>query len=759
MPAGAGARGIPRSSPGGAKMNEVKGLSDSMERGERTVVGQFQRVTSGLVVATASGLLLGLMETAGILSQHGAPSGSSIDILVTATWLALPYAATIAMAALMVAFAVPAPGLSRGLAAGIGGGVVLLLWIRTLANLGEGSAAYPVLELLVVGVACAGGMAAGMLAARPAPGGGRTLMIGAGMAGLAALVASSRNIPGPFGRPGPPAGFGGRLLWAVIVAAAVAAVIVMARALASRGEGARWLVRGLAAASAVGWVIYCGSGFVHMLGWSGSEPRLPEAGAVEPGRPNVILISIDTLRADHLSCYGYGRPTTPGIDGFAASAVLYRNASSTASFTLPAHASMMTGQFPSSHGATYQNRDPGSFTLRGIRPGSPMLAEILRERGYDTAAFVSGPLLSRHFGFDRGFRIYDDRYDRLQSARERLFARSFLFRVLYRLGVFSDRDLDAQRTAGEVNPLMDDWLAKRRGSTRPFFLFVHYWDPHGPYAPPAPLDERPDGTPIRVDYDMDRLLIGDYTYTPEALADLITLYDGEIQWVDRHVAALLDRLRANRLLDGALVILTADHGESFGEHDHWEHSRVLYEDVLHVPFIMKLPGERDGGRVVEDVVAQPTDILPTVLAEAGIQTPPEVEGRNLLAFLEPDGDAGASGQAESHVRGRGLAFAELDRNVDWPERWGARFDRDLVSARTLRYKYIHSSTGEEELYDLRTDPGELTNLASVDPSAASAMRQLVEAWRKALSIASPDERQEQIDEGLLENLRSLGYVQ
>jgi len=718
------------------------------------------RMRGALLAGTVSGVLLALMEAASILSQPGAPGGSVMDILVMATWLAVPYAVVLTLVAAVVSLAVPSETAARAVAAGLVAAMAIALWIRTLARLGEGTAAYPVLALMLAAVACAAGAAAASAAWRR-EGALRWAPVAWGaLAVLATLVAFSRNTPGPFGRPGPPAAASARIAGAVAVGIAAALAVVLARRLA-RYPAAERIARLAGAAAAAAWILYCGSGFATMLDGGPRNTGLPPGGTAEPGRPNIVLISIDTLRADHLSCYGYGRTTSPEIDRFASSGVLFSKTASTASFTLPAHASMMTGQFPSSHGATYQNRDPGSFTLRGIGGGSPMLAEILREHGYDTAGFVSGPLLSHQFGFARGFGVYDDRYDRLQTARERLFARSMSFTALYRLGVFSDRDLDAQRTADEMNPLVDDWVGSRRDGTKPFFLFVHYWDPHGPYAPPPPLDERPDGTKMRVEYDMDRLLIGDYTLTPRALADLVALYDGEISWVDRHVGALLDGLRAGGLLDDALVILTADHGESFGEHDHWEHSRVLYEDVLHVPFIMELPGGREAGRVVDDVIAQPTDILPTVLAAAGIETPEEVEGRNLLSLLdhEAPGEVQAASPEPHGVRGRGLAFAELDRNVDWPERWGSRFDRDLVSARTLRYKYVHSSTGEEELYDLDFDPGELKNLAAEDPEATGSMRALVEAWRRSLAAASQGERQEEIDQGLIENLRSLGYVQ
>jgi len=491
---------------------------------------------------------------------------------------------------------------------------------------------------------------------------------------------------------------------------------------------------------------------------------IPPAGATAAEahadkRPNIILISIDTLRADHLSCYGYPRATSPAIDRLAAEGIRFERTASTASFTLPAHASMMTGLFPTSHGATYQNRDPRSFTVSGIGPEHPTLAGLLRDAGYDTAGFVSGPLMSRQFGFSRGFQWYDDRYDRLQSARARLLSRTVLFRVLSAAKIFNDRDLDSQRIAGEMNPLVLSWLRQRGHSSagRPFFLFVHYWDPHAPYDPPAPWGRSDDGSPLShaaVEYDMDRLLTGDYTMTPPALADTLALYDGEISYVDQQVGLLIDAMRQSGVLDDSMLVLTSDHGESFGEHAHWEHSRVLYEDLLHVPFILRLPAARHGGTVQKDVIAQPTDILPTALSVAGLAVPRDAEGRDLTRWIDPPSTPGAP----PGVKAPGLAFAEVDHNVDWPKRWGARFDRDLTSARTPRWKYIRSSSGAEELFDLDADPGELSDLARRDPATTTTMRALVEAWRRTLAGPSGS-RPTEIDEGLRENLRSLGYIQ
>lgn len=703
--------------------------------------------------ALAGGVALAMMETASIMSQPGAGIPSRVELAILITWLALPYTVLLGTIGLAVGlilariFGFESAFVSAAAACGA------LLWLRPLTRLGDQTVSVLALELLLVLVAALAGAAVGRIVRRP----DGAHWVAAGTLALALMVIMSRSVPGRFGHPTAPS----YILLRLAACAAMSMLVffgpALPRAMLSRSARIVSWLRWPALALSGFWVLFALHDFTTLLSRHPSAPAVDvEAATAASGRPNILLISIDTLRADHLSCYGYGKPTSPAIDRLAAEGVLFTQASSTASFTLPAHASMMTGLFPSSHGATYQNRDPHSFTVRGMGTGYPTLAELLRDHGYDTAAFVSGPLMSRQFGFSRGFNSYDDRYDRLQSAQARLFSRSLLFTAMERAGIFSGRDRDSQRTAGEVNPLVREWLRARGRGGRPFFLFVHYWDPHGPYDPPAPWGRRADGSRISVKYDMDRLLTGAYTLTPAALADTLALYDGEVSYVDQHVGGLLDALREDHSLDDSLVILTADHGESFGEHAHWEHSRVLYEDLLHVPFIVRLPGGRAAGSLLKSIIAQPTDILPTALAVAGLPIPEGIEGRDLSKWI---GSARLPEPAQSGVKAPGLAFAELDRNVDWPVRWGARFDRDLTSVRTLRWKYIRASTGQEELYDLQRDPAERTSRVGAEPETAATLRALTDAWRRSLRGPSGEKGTEEIDEGLRDNLRSLGYIQ
>jgi len=720
------------------------------------VSGAGYRLARALAVGLCAGILLALLETAGILASPGAPGAPPMDILVVATWLALPYAAAFGALAAALALMLPASGAGRGLATGLVVAAAFAIWLRTLLRLGEGTAAYPVLEMLVAGAAVAAGALFGMMAARSNRGyAWRAPLSWGGLAALAVLVALSGNVPGPFGAPGTPISLWVRLSWALVAGVAAAALRHLADRPGARGRVPGRVVRVAAVLAAAVWVLFCGEGFARILSAPESGPGSTHQGDGSSSRPNVILISIDTLRADHVSCYGYGRPTTPGIDHLAASGVLFTHAVSTASFTTPAHASMMTGLFPTSHGAQYQRDDPDAFVISPIASSVPTLAEILADQGYDTAAFVASPMVGRQFGFGRGFRVFDDHYDRLSSVRGQMVARSTPFRLLRRTGIYGARDLDAERKADEVNAAAMRWIERRRGSTAPFFLFVHYYDPHAPYAAPERLLETHAGAG-RVPYDLDLLLRGQYTLSAGARDAILEDYDEEIAYADRAMSRLLDAL-GPEVVDRSLIIVTSDHGESFGEHGHWGHNILLYEDLIDVPFVVRPPGGTAEARVIDDVIAQPTDIQPTVLAWLGIRVPAGTQGRDLAGIIDP-GAHGPSQRSDEGPPVRQLAFAELARNVGWARRWGPALDRDLLAARAGRWKYIRSSRGTEELYDLEADPAETHDLAAADPVALDSMRRLMDSWRLTQTRHLDNENQE-LDEGLLENLRSLGYVQ
>ncbi len=297
----------------------------------------------------------------------------------------------------------------------------------------------------------------------------------------------------------------------------------------------------------------------------------PSPSARPASSANFLLISIDTIRPDHLEPYGYKRLATPAISELARDGVLFENAFTPIPITLPAHCSLMTGLYPMSHGV----RD---FSAQILAPGHTTLAEILKARGYATAAFVGAAVLERRFGLAQGFDYYHDNFD------------------LTRLGEVS---LDSvERKADEVAEVALKWLRERKGK---FFAWVHLYDPHHPYEPPEPYRSR---------------------YSP---------YDGEIAAADAAVGRLLAQLKAGGAYDDTLIVLVGDHGEGLGEHGEKTHGFFIYDSTLRIPLIIKFPrGQQRGTRVSAQV--RLIDVFPTALQALGYEVPAEAQGKSLLAY-------------------------------------------------------------------------------------------------------------------------------
>ncbi len=347
----------------------------------------------------------------------------------------------------------------------------------------------------------------------------------------------------------------------------------------------------------------------------GAEP--PQA---PPGAPNVVLVSIDSLRHDHLSCYGYPRPTSPTIDRLAAEGVLFRQALSTTSWTLPAHAALFTGLYDSAHG----------LVDNGLKLSEEhvTLAEVFRENGWRTAGFFGGPYLHPVFGLGQGFESYQSCMTSVPDSlgEDELRAESRRFKSV------SHADVTGPRTIAEV----ERWLEE--ADERPFFLFVHLWDVHYDYIPPAEyvaqFDPGYEGTLTGVDV-MSNPSIGP-TLPARDLQHLMALYDGEIRFTDENLGRILDALRGRGLLENTIVVVTADHGEEFMDHGGKGHRRTLYDEVLRIPLVLHWDGHFGGQagtpRVVDDQVRL-IDLMPTLLTLAGIAERPAMMGRDLTPLL------------------------------------------------------------------------------------------------------------------------------
>jgi arylsulfatase A-like enzyme len=420
-------------------------------------------------------------------------------------------------------------------------------------------------------------------------------------------------------------------------------------------------------------------------------------GAGDSKRPdiNVILISIDTLRADHLGCYGYEKETSPNLDAFSREALIFSQAIAQAPSTLHSHASILSSLLPHHHRASWaaKTRLPEAVTS---------LPEVLRDAGYQTAAFTGGGQMDRVFGLDQGFDLYQ------QPGSERFngtVARSI------------------------------EWLQQER--TQPFFLFLHTYEPHHPYAPPpedlALFEEEYTGTlPDDISVDLlRRINRNEIEIDDQDLAHIVAAYDGEIRSMDAGFGHLIEFLRDQSLYVDTLIVFTSDHGEEFGEHGKigW-HSHSLYDELLRVPLIVKLPGNASAGAVVEDQVRS-LDIAPTILEILGLEAPASFFGSKLV---NQDGKVAASTEL--------VAISRMDR----PPR------RNIESVRTPLWKLYRN-----QLFNLQVDPAEQWDAAV---NQADTVRELKEKLAEAIAAReSAEEVQVVPDDATLEELRALGYLQ
>ena len=425
-------------------------------------------------------------------------------------------------------------------------------------------------------------------------------------------------------------------------------------------------------------------------------------------RPSLLVITLDTTRADRLSCYGYERPTTPNLDRLAAESIFHREAYSTSSWTLPAHASLFTGNFVSSHGARYhpsgefvlsaaleEGQDLDVYRANTISPDATTLAQVLERAGYATGAVLAGPWLKRVFRLDKGFDFYDD----------------------------SEITGVQGRPAPSVTRSALRWL--KDVGAQPYFLFLNYFDAHTPYAiheefvrhyipPSIPLDN------VRVLSPAQSMLVRN------------AMYDSEIHFMDESIGQLVSGMRELGLYDATEIIITADHGELLGEHGMTGHGKNLYQEVTRIPFFVK-PPHGEGAPSESSRRVQILDILPMLIERAGLAAPEGIQGvahetpaRPILAEVYP------LEAASSRVSSQCL--------WDGP------------------HKFVMNGRGTHELYDLASDPREQRNLLSELPERARELESRLTDYLNSFPKPAPSTSPQQIDPETTEALRNLGYA-
>lgn len=447
--------------------------------------------------------------------------------------------------------------------------------------------------------------------------------------------------------------------------------------------------------------------------------------ATGASRPIIVWISLESLRADHLGCYGYHRPTTPALDALAAEGTVYTRADSVTSWTLTSHASMFTGLYPSAHGVIHPRERLADEHIT--------VAEVLQAAGYQTAAVVAGPYLSATHNLPQGFELLDD--SPIQHAK----------------------GASADITNPDLEAALFRFLDGGRDG-RPLLLFAYYWDTHSEYIPPPPFDTMfvPEGAqPIQNVQYMPAFELGRHITQPQ-LDWLIAQYDGEIRCTDGYLGRLFEKLKALGLWDNSMVLVTADHGEEFYEHGRNSHKNSVYVESVHVPLIVKWPAGGTERPRRDDRLVSLVDLFPTLLEVAGCSTDAPLAGRSLRAAPDPER----------------ATFLELETLWSYQrkssgEKWLERTSWSGI--RTARHKLLHVTPREDhpdkplverwEFYDTVADPGELHPLTA-DPELLGEFQGRLAEWQRTMALLarrwetgparlSPEEEA---------RLRSLGYL-
>ena len=475
-----------------------------------------------------------------------------------------------------------------------------------------------------------------------------------------------------------------------------------------------------------------------------NDPEPAPLVAAKPGVPDVVIVVLDTVRAQSTSAYGYPRPTTPALEALARDGALFLDATSPSTWSLPSHASLFTGWFPSAH------RCDGDH--RHLDPTPPTLADVLVRAGYDTRCFTANPHISDSFGLTRGFRWSDRAY--LQGSGGRSFA--FIYRLLDVVGISAD-----DKGGGEVAKHFEDWAASRSADGPPTFTFINFLEAHFPYhqVPDEFLRRftmRPRSELRATSLEAFGAQFG-RTLTPAEIAAAtppsIDMYDAGVLYSDHLLSRVVEALRRNGRLDQTILVVLADHGELVGEHGRFGHGASLYEPGVRVPLLVRYPpGVPAGTRVATPVTT--LAVFATVLDLLKIAPPVPVHVGSLLPVI--------AGQPVDMP-----IIVERSANDSHGTDMGdpvSRVDQRYRTYRSGSLKLVETSGGATLLYDLAADPDEAHDVAAARPTDVARLRTELAAWAARFGLPAIDTAggalpPAEVDEATKERLKALGYAQ
>ena len=454
------------------------------------------------------------------------------------------------------------------------------------------------------------------------------------------------------------------------------------------------------------WLTACTAALVAVLSpFSGDGNRIPTApddGSFRPGRYNVVILSVETERADHYGCYGYGRRTTPFADSVAGQGIVFDNFFATRSSTWPSLTSMLTSLYPVSSGVRHNGDLPS--------PGIPTLADYLKDNGYLTSAFISN-FYDPGNSFDQRIRGHDNKIGRKAYV----------------------------------------WLEQYSGE--PFFMWMHFKAPHYPYTPPKDFDvftdSGYDGVFDGSKMSLDSITLNSVEITDADLNNIISLYDGEVLLADKYISLMCRQIERLGLNNSTILVITSDHGEDLYQRNfYFYHSASIYDSTLHVPLIIRLPGSAFAGKRVKRIVEN-IDLAPTILELLGLPIPSGLHGESMVPIIMKD-----SGQDDS-----GFAIAERKYKTSniltiRTDRWRYIYNPDNVHPRSITKEYKYR-IDTEELYDIRKDPMEQNNVVKDHPDVAAGLREKLLANYPA---EKNDQKTIRADKETMKRLKAMGYM-